>query len=132
MDRLLESSQFRGSNSSQSLLKFVVEATLAKAPETIRERNIGMQVFQREPGYDTNQDSIVRTTVVEVRKRLGRRKRLQILEVAIYIDGAFSVDQWEQGWVTGLLVEKGMQFFWKESGRKGMRERERTLQIQRR
>ncbi len=71
MDRLLESSQFRGSDSSQALLKFVVEATLAKAPETIRERNIGMQVFQREPGYDTNQDSIVRTTVVEVRKRLA-------------------------------------------------------------
>ncbi len=72
LDKILESTQFRTSKRCQSMLRFVVEATLANAPETIRERNIGMEVFQREPGYDTNQDSIVRTTAVEVRKRLAQ------------------------------------------------------------
>lgn len=72
LDSILASSHFRNSRRCQSLLKFVVDAYLEGALERVKERTIGVEVFHRDAGYDTNQDSVVRTTAAEVRKRLAQ------------------------------------------------------------
>ena len=72
LDRLLASPHFCNSKRCQSLLRYVVEAYLEGALDRVRERAIGSAVFHREAGYDTNQDSVVRTTAAEVRKRLAQ------------------------------------------------------------
>jgi hypothetical protein len=72
LDRLLSSPQFRTSKRCSALLTHVIESYLEGALERVRERIIGSEVFGRDPGYDTNQDSVVRTTAAEVRKRLAQ------------------------------------------------------------
>jgi len=72
LDRLLASPQFRASKRCQALLTHVIESYLEGALERVKERIIGFEVFGRDPGYDTNQDSVVRTTAAEVRKRLAQ------------------------------------------------------------
>ncbi|HEY3838609.1 MAG TPA: hypothetical protein VGL72_18645 [Bryobacteraceae bacterium] len=72
LERILASPQICHSRRCQSLLKYVVEAYLEGATDRVKERIIGYEVFQRDPDYDTNQDSVVRTTAAEVRKRLAQ------------------------------------------------------------
>ncbi len=72
LDRILASPQLRNSKRSQAFLRFVVEAILDGSPESIKERTIGVQVFGRDPDYDTNEDSVVRNAAIEVRKRLAQ------------------------------------------------------------
>jgi hypothetical protein len=72
LDRLLASQQFRTSKRCQALLTHVIESYLDGALDRVKERIIGFAVFGRDPGYDTNQDSVVRTTAAEVRKRLAQ------------------------------------------------------------
>jgi hypothetical protein len=70
--RLLESGHFRTSKRCQALLRYVVEAYLENRTDRVKERTIGIEVFQRHPDYDTNQDSVVRTTAAEIRKKLAQ------------------------------------------------------------
>ena len=72
LERLLASPHICHSKRCQSLLKYVVEAWLDGSVDRVKERIIGFEVFQRDPDYDTNQDSVVRTTAAEVRKRLAQ------------------------------------------------------------
>lgn len=72
LNRLLTSPHIRNSKRCQALLKHVVEAHLDGCVERVKERCIGFEVFQRDADYDTSQDSIVRTTAAEVRKRLAQ------------------------------------------------------------
>ena len=72
LDRLLVSPHFRSSKRCQSLLKHVVEAYLDGALDQVKERFIGSEVFGRDQNYDTNRDSVVRTTAADVRKRLAQ------------------------------------------------------------
>jgi len=72
LDDLLASPHFRNSKRSQLLLKYVVGAYLEGSLDRVKERIIGQEAFHREPDYDTNQDSVVRTTAAEVRKRLAQ------------------------------------------------------------
>src|SRR5215831_17489006 len=70
--RMLESALFRRSKRCGMLLQYVVEETLEGRAENLKERAIGIAVFGRKPTYDTNEDPIVRTTAVEVRKRIAQ------------------------------------------------------------
>jgi hypothetical protein len=72
LERLLASPHICHSRRCQALLRYVVEAHLDGALERVKERIIGCEVFQRDPDYDTNLDSVVRTTAAEVRKRLAQ------------------------------------------------------------
>ena len=72
LGRLLGSGHFRTSKRCQALLRFVVEAYLENHTDRVKERTIGIEVFQRDPDYDTNQDSVVRTTAAEIRKKLAQ------------------------------------------------------------
>jgi len=50
----------------------VVDAYLENHSDRVKERIIGFEVFRRDPNYDTNQDSVVRTTAAEIRKKLAQ------------------------------------------------------------
>jgi hypothetical protein len=72
LERLLTSQQFRTSKKCSRFLRHIVHAALDGRFERLKERTLGIEVFQREPHYDTNQDPIVRGTAGEVRKRLAQ------------------------------------------------------------
>ncbi len=68
----MASGPFRTSKRCQALLRYVVEAYLENHSDRVKERTIGFEVFQRDADYDTNQDSVVRTTAAEIRKKLAQ------------------------------------------------------------
>ncbi len=70
LDSLVRHEIFRSSKRSVAFLKFIVEQTLNGSADQIKERTIGVEVFGRDPSYDTNLDHIVRTAATELRKRL--------------------------------------------------------------
>lgn len=72
VERLLESAQFRNSRRYPDLLRYVVEQTIEGRADTLKERVLGIEVFGREPGFDTAGDSIVRVAAAEVRKRIAQ------------------------------------------------------------
>jgi hypothetical protein len=53
-------------------LRFVTEHTLAGDVEKIKERTLGIEIFGRDPDYDTASDPIVRVTAAEIRKRVAQ------------------------------------------------------------
>lgn len=71
LDRLVRDEVFRSSKRSVAFLKYVVEETLNARANQIKERTIGVEVFGRDPDYETNLDHIVRTAAAELRKRLA-------------------------------------------------------------
>jgi hypothetical protein len=72
LERLLANPSFKNSKRYPALLRFVVERVLDGHTDALKERTLGIEVFHRDPNYDTNQDPVVRTTAVEVRKRLAQ------------------------------------------------------------
>jgi hypothetical protein len=72
LELLFRSDTFRSSRRCQSFLEFVVDRTLAGRSAELREKVIGVEVFQRHPGYDSNDDPVVRATAGDVRKRLAQ------------------------------------------------------------
>jgi len=71
LDLLVRDEVFRSSKRSVAFLKYVVEKTLTGSADQIKERTIGIEVFGRDPSYDTNIDHIVRTAATELRKKLA-------------------------------------------------------------
>lgn len=72
LERILSSPLFRKSKRFPNLLRFVVERSLHGHSEPLKERTLGIEVFGRAPDYDTNLDPVVRTTAVEIRKRIAQ------------------------------------------------------------
>jgi hypothetical protein len=72
LGRILESPQFRSSKRCSLFLRYVVEQASENRPEYLKERTLGIEVFRRDPQYDTNQDPVVRAAAGEVRKRLAQ------------------------------------------------------------
>ena len=72
LERVVASKHFRNSKRYPSLLRFVVEQTLAGNTETLKERTLGINVFGKPNDYDTNADPIVRVTAGEIRKRIAQ------------------------------------------------------------
>lgn len=70
LEGVLTSPHFSNSKRYPALLRYVVENTLAGHTELLKERTLGVEVFQRPATYDTNTDTVVRYTAGEVRKRL--------------------------------------------------------------
>ncbi len=86
LQEVLTSPHFCNSKRYPALLKYIVENTLAGNSELLKERTLGVEVFDRPPSYDTNTDTVVRYTAGEVRKRLSlyyheleRKPLIQIL-----------------------------------------------------
>src|SRR5260370_40862425 len=72
LGQVLESSYSRLSRRCSALLRFVVEQSLDNPGQHIKERTLGQAVFERDLGYGTNQDAVVRNAAAEVRKRLAQ------------------------------------------------------------
>jgi len=70
LQEILASPHFCNSKRYPALLRHVVEAALAGRSDTLKERTLGIEVFDRPATYDTNTDTVVRYTAGEVRKRL--------------------------------------------------------------
>jgi hypothetical protein len=70
LQEILASHHFCNSKRYPAMLKYIVENTLAGQSDHLKERTIGVEVFERPPTYDTNSDTVVRYTAGEVRKRL--------------------------------------------------------------
>jgi hypothetical protein len=93
LNAVLSSSHFSGSKRYPALLKYVVSKTLDGHSEELKERTLGVEVFDRPPDYDTNADPVVRFSASEVRKRLaqyysedGESSQLQIqLPLGCYV-----------------------------------------------
>jgi hypothetical protein len=71
LDAMLSSHHFRGSRRYPALLKYVVTKTLDGHSEQLKERTLGVEVFERAPDYDTNADPVVRFSAGEIRKRIA-------------------------------------------------------------
>ncbi len=72
LDRVLSSQAFRKSEQCQRFLRHVVEMSLDAREDLLRERTMGIEVFGRQPDYDTAEDPVVRVRATEVRKRLAQ------------------------------------------------------------
>jgi hypothetical protein len=104
LQEIIASPQFCNSKRYPALLQYIVECTLAGESDLLKERTLGIEVFDRPPDYDTNADTVVRFTAGEVRKRLllyysehGRSSGIRIsLPAGSYIP-EFLIDQDELG-----------------------------------
>lgn len=70
LEEIVQGAAFKGSHRSQLFLKHIVEQALRGEPADLRERSIGIALFNRPATYDTADDAIVRVTASDVRKRL--------------------------------------------------------------
>jgi hypothetical protein len=85
LSAIVSSHHFRNSKRYPALLKYVVDKTLDGQADQLKERTLGVEVFDRPPDYDTNADPVVRFSAGETRKRIaqyyhenGKDSRLQI------------------------------------------------------
>ena len=72
LEAMLSTPIFVQSSRCKRFLNFIVEQTLSGHASQLKERTIGINVFERANDYDTGDDSIVRVTANEVRKRMGQ------------------------------------------------------------
>ena len=72
LGRILASPLFSQSKHYPSLLRYVVNETLDGRVGQLKERALGVEVFGRDPDYDSNADPVVRTCACEVRKRIAQ------------------------------------------------------------
>jgi len=70
--RILAHSSFRNSRRCQAFLRYVVDEKLNGNADHLKERMIGVAVFQQPLDYDTNANSVVRVTAGDVRRRLAQ------------------------------------------------------------
>lgn len=70
--RILDSPVLVSSKRCSTLLRYIVDKTIKGEQENLTERTIGIEVFGRNPDYDTNLDPTVRVAATELRKRLTR------------------------------------------------------------
>jgi len=72
LDAILNSPVFHPSKRCQQFLSYVVHHRLEGNQERLKERTIGVDLFQRPAGYATGDDPVVRVQAGEVRRRLDQ------------------------------------------------------------
>ncbi len=72
LDAILNSPIFQPSKRCQQFLSYVVQHRLEGDHERLKERTIGVDLFQRPAGYATGDDPVVRVQAGEVRRRLDQ------------------------------------------------------------
>ena len=70
LDRILASPRFASTSRRATLLRYLVERTLAGEAEQISEYGIGLDVFARPATFDPLNESVVRTEIGRLRQRL--------------------------------------------------------------
>lgn len=72
LEAILKSPIFQTSKRGQQFLSYVVHHRLEGNHERLKERTIGVDLFQRPVGYATGDDPVVRVQAGEVRRRLNQ------------------------------------------------------------
>lgn len=72
LNRLLDSVAFRTSKRCREFLEYIVGHTISGPSGALKERAIGVELFQLPQDFDTSQHTIVRVTANEVRKKLAQ------------------------------------------------------------
>jgi hypothetical protein len=70
LDSILNSAFFRTTRRAKQFLAYVVRYKLEEHHESLKERIIGADLFQRPVGYSTGDDAVVRVQAGDVRRRL--------------------------------------------------------------
>ena len=70
LTKVLGSQPFRGSERRRKLLQFLVEEALAGRAGELKERVVGVEVFERDPCYDVRVDPITRVEMGRLRAKL--------------------------------------------------------------
>jgi hypothetical protein len=71
IERIIASNQFRSSLRLREFLLYIADCAVKETPEAATEQQIGVHVFQRSPGYNSSEDSIVRTHARLLRQKLA-------------------------------------------------------------
>src|SRR6266851_9992003 len=71
VQRVIESPHLIGSARLRDFLLHVTACAIREAPEDATEQQIGIQVFQRSPGFNSSEDSIVRSQARLLRLKLA-------------------------------------------------------------
>ena len=100
LTRLLESPAFRTSKRCREFLEYIVQHTMNGPTGALKERSLGVALFQLPEDFDTGQHTIVRVTANEVRKKLAQHYLAENGSVhAVRIDlppGSYSAEfRWE-------------------------------------
>src|SRR5207302_1139220 len=72
LNSLLEGPSFRTSKRCGEFLAYVVGHTVSGPSGTLKERSIGVELFQLPQDFDTGQHTVVRVAANEVRKKLAQ------------------------------------------------------------
>lgn len=72
LNKMISAPFFSQSARCRRFLSHVVLQTLSGKTDQLKERMIGISVFERANDYNTGEDAIVRVTANEVRKRIGQ------------------------------------------------------------
>jgi hypothetical protein len=72
LERFLAHRVFKASPRSLKLLRYIVNNSLEENRDQLKERIVGIEVFERDTGYDTNLDPIVRNAAADLRKRIAQ------------------------------------------------------------
>ena len=71
LERILASRAFNGAGRSGSLLRFLVERTLAGQAGQLKEYTVGAEALGRGSSFDPRTDAIVRVEISRLRRRLS-------------------------------------------------------------
>lgn len=71
LQRVLESRHFSASARLKEFLLYVTDCAIREVPEEATEQQIGIRVFRREPGFNSSEDSIVRSQARLLRLKLA-------------------------------------------------------------
>jgi hypothetical protein len=72
LEKILSTKLFLGSERRTSLLRYLVEETIAGRSASIKEYTIGLEVFGKAPTYDPRLDPIVRVEIGRLRQKLKK------------------------------------------------------------
>ena len=71
LERILASRAFQGAGRSGSLMRFLLERTLAGQAEQLKEYTVGAEALGRGNSFDPRTDAIVRVEISRLRSRLS-------------------------------------------------------------
>jgi len=86
MQRMLHDPLFSQSRRYPRLFRRIVEESLAGNFDSLKERVLGIELFERPLEYDTNADAIVRVTAAELRKRIAQYYHEKEHQTELHID----------------------------------------------
>src|SRR5215471_11303219 len=86
LDRILGSATFQQVDRLRRFLRFIVDETAAGNGGNLKEYVIGVQVFDKETGFDPRTDPIVRVQARRLRARLARYFQEEGAADEVFID----------------------------------------------